>query len=156
MNIGELIEEGIPRHLRTRNKPFSEEELASIHKWIAAFEEKGKDSISSKALGFRGEMNYADFMQHIGFSSRNSGYKKQLLSLNQIYAQDQDGVSISNLKTVLDHWDTAPLPQVVLMDNGYYWLEEGHHRLALQRLANRKQMEVFVDYKKKRKINANN
>lgn len=150
MKAIELLREDPPSHARTRNKPFTPDELAKIHKWIEAFEAKGKDSISAKALGFRGEYSYADFMQHIGYGTRNAGYKKQLVHINQIYAQDQDGVSIKNLKMVLEHWATAPLPQVVLMDNGFYWLMEGHHRIALQRLAGRNPIEMFVDYKKKR------
>jgi len=144
------LKEDWPGHERSRNIPFTEKELEQIHRMIKALEDRGRNSLSAKEIGFKGEMDYAGFMQHVGYEKRNAGYKKQTLQLNQIYAQDQDGVGIRNLKMVLDHWDTAPLPQVVLMDNGYYWLMEGHHRLALQRLAGRTEMLVLVDYKKKR------
>lgn len=148
MKLLELLAESPASHLSTRNKPFTPEEIQRIEHWLTAFEEKGKDSISAKALGFRGELSYGQMREREGFQKGQKAYRKQQLSLNQIYAQDQDGVNIGNLRRVLANWDKAPLPEALLLPDGTYWLIEGHHRLALQRLAKRSKMEILVEYKK--------
>ncbi len=147
MRLSEILIED-SSHASTRNEPFTPDELERIEHWLSAFEAKGKTSISAQALGFRGELSYREMRERLGFPSGQKAFKTQKLSLNQIFAQDQDGVSIRNLRSVLENWAKAPLPEVLRLSDDSYWLIEGHHRLALQRLANRKQMAVFVEYRK--------
>lgn len=146
MLLSELLFE--TEHSVTRNKPFSKDELERIEMLLGKLEAKGIKDISAKVLGFAGEMSYREMREKIGFL-RNKAYKKEFVTIDQIYAQDQDGVSVKNLRSVLEAWDKAPLPEVLKIPGGY-WLIEGHHRIALQRLAGRYKIQVFTEYEKKR------
>ena len=63
--------------------------------------------------------------------------------------QAKDKLDETNLRSVLEAWDKAPLPEVLKIPGGY-WLIEGHHRIALQRLAGRHKIRVFTEYEKKK------
>jgi hypothetical protein len=58
----------------------------------------------------------------------------------------QHDFSIRNLLLVLDHWDSAPLPEVVALPDGRYWIMEGHHRIALQILMGASKVVAEVCY----------
>jgi hypothetical protein len=73
-------------------------------------------------------------------------HKTQLIPVEKLVTQDQNGVGLKNLQKVLSHWDTAPLPELVALPNGMYWVMEGHHRICLQILAGRHEIEATVTY----------
>jgi hypothetical protein len=136
-------------HNSTRNQPFTAKEEARLNKVFADFERKGKTDLSAAEIGFFAEESSLPFwVKDEIYASANDTKDIQTHSVvtvspSDIYAQDQDGVSVRNLKTVWDHWDKAPLPEILLLPNGKYWLIEGHHRISLQVLAGRKQFDAY-------------
>lgn len=136
-------------HKATRNQPFSASEQTRLKRVFADLDKKGIKDLSAADIGFFAEERDLPFwikdaiMVGVNNTKDIPQHNVITISLDQIYAQDQDGVSVDNLKTVYEHWDKAPLPEVLLLPNGKYWLIEGHHRLALQALAGRKKFEVY-------------
>lgn len=66
------------------------------------------------------------------------------IPIHLLVPQAQNGVGINNLRTVLEHWDTAPLPELVKLPDGRYWICEGHHRICLSIMAGYDVITAFV------------
>lgn len=147
MRFAEILDEA--NHVNTRNKPFTKGELLRLEKVFGVFARRGITDLSAKFFGFKGEIiDLSDSIQDEAKTGEMFAKKAKVMSLtvDQLYAQDQGGVSVENMREVLTHWGSAPLPEALKLSNGSYFLLEGHHRVALQVLAGRKEIKLYVRY----------
>lgn len=128
-------------------KPFTQEELVSIHKYLGALHRKYGENIPFSAIALPVETD--DFKLPVYIATETirgkSKYVNQSLTKDVLIAQNQDGVGYKNLLSVLEHWNSIVLPEAVKLRGNGYWIIEGHHRVTLQILARRKQIMFFVE-----------
>jgi hypothetical protein len=67
---------------------------------------------------------------------RNGDYDQERIEtvdIDRLVAQDQNGVGVRNLRSVLAQGlRINELPELLLLPNGEYWVVEGHHRICVQ------------------------
>jgi len=127
------------------NKPFSPKEKEAIELYFEAT--KTLPRIPLHVVGFlHNEVELPkDDLAKI-YKAQTDKTVNTMVGLRKLIAQDQGSVGHQNLKDVYYNWEKTPLPEVLALKSGFYWIIEGHHRFALQMIAQRQSVLANVKY----------
>lgn len=137
----------------TTVKPFTAKEIERINKVLTT----GND-ISFKSFGgmIETELQNWEEIQHALVNPHSTKkslefkgkpkFSDEKIDIKKLVFQDQNGVGNKNLFKLLNIWNTLPIPELVALSGGLYWVMEGHHRIVLQILAGRKKIVANVEF----------
>lgn len=128
-----------------KNAPFSVPEQKLIEAYLA----QAPDKIPLSVVGFK--HNEDDLTQDERLAIYKSKPNKTLVNqvkLEQLMAQAQQTVGRDNMREIYTNWQKVPLPEVIVLKSGLFFVVEGHHRFALQMIAKRKVAIATLYYSK--------
>lgn len=116
----------------SRMPKLSDKQLDLVNRRLDLLEKHGKD-IPLDVVGLKLAEDHANYSL---FEVRKTGkytYRNMIVPKNKILVQHD--VLVSDMRNIIQHYAKLPLPDMVRLSDGYFWVGEGHHRLFLMILA---------------------
>lgn len=129
---------------KTKLITFTEDEIKKIEKKLS--DKKGRIEVFGKIL--KNDKILTAFSRPNVYKKKygKSKHIEDFVNLEDLRYQDQNGVSVENLKHLLSVSSDLTIPEVVELHDHTYLVQEGHHRITLQILAGRK--KIFCNIEK--------
>lgn len=116
----------------SRMPKLTSSQLALVNRRLDLLEKHGK-AIALDVVGLKLAEDHPTYSLYEVQKSGKYTYRNMTVPKDRILVQHD--VIVSDMRKLLHYYTKLPLPDMVRLSDGYFWVGEGHHRLHLMILA---------------------